>query len=895
MEGARPVDHAFAASSRAPRWRMYAWVAGIAVTLAVAASLTHIHVLLQHSSEETARTQARAAFDKDVLYRRWNASHGGVYVPVGAAATPNPYLEAEHRDISLPDGRQLTLVNPAYMTRQVHDLGAAASGVHGHITSLDPIRPENAADPWETQALQAFEAGEAEIAALTLMDGQETLRLMRPLVTESACLACHAVQGYELGDVRGGISVAIPMAPLRAIEARSRRILLIWHAVLWMLGVGGVLLWRRSMSRKVAEQRDWETAVGEHAERFEQMFEIHHAPMLLISPEDGQIVDANLAAVEFYGYSRDELGRMAVHDLNQLSREEVDEEVRRAVAREKNRFIFPHKLASGEIRSVEVHSTAILVQGRQLLFSIVHDVTDRVLAEEKLRQREEHLRSIYDGADSVAFVTTDLEGTNALIVDFSPGAEKMFGYAADEVLGVQASMLRPEEAVRDLEEAHDDLRRGAPARGGETTLVRKSGETFPALHTIHPLTNADGEQVRALEVAIDIGRRKRIEEEKALLQRQLNQSQKMEAVGQLAGGMAHDFNNMLTAILTNAQVALMDVGPGEAGHAEMSDVVGAAERSRELTGKLLTFARNERLDVRSVRISKVVREIEDLLGRTLHKRIRIRVVVEQDCLVNVDTILMQQAILNVCMNADDAMPGGGELTLECREAVPAESSTPGEGEDLYGPHCVLEISDTGSGMDDETVGKAVDPFFTTKGHGSGLGLSVSHGIIRSHGGYMHISSVEDVGTCVEIHLPISDRDEDSRPVGVEPDVPGGDETILVVDDEPSLLRSARRVLEKKGYTTLLADRGSRAIETFRERHDRIDLVLLDMVMPEMDGGEVYRELRKIAPGVKVVLSSGFSSGGRASELMNDGVRAFVQKPYTVNALCAAVRRVLDQD
>jgi two-component system, cell cycle sensor histidine kinase and response regulator CckA len=893
MEGVPSHDQMV--GRRALRWRRFSWYAALAVTVFVLGSLWHNLVLVRETSEETARTQARAAFDKDLLYRRWNAMSGGVYVPVSDTTQPNPYLDVDHRDIETPDGRRLTMVNPAYMTRQVHELGLEVGGVRGHITSLEPTQPLNAADPWETAALQAFEAGEEEYSALSEEDGEERMRLMRPLYTEKACLSCHTDQGYELGDVRGGISVGVPMAPLRTMEARSRRMLFISHGILWLLGLGGVLAWTRSTGRSVAEQRDWETAVSEHAERFEQMFESHHAPMLLIAPEDHHIVDANVAAVEFYGYTRTELGQMDIHALNQLPREKVAEEIRKAVTREKNHFVFPHKLASGEIRTVEVHSTAILVQGRRLLFSIVHDITDRMLAEENLRQREEHLRSIYDGADSVAFITTDLEGTNALIVDFSPGAEKMFGYTAEEVLGVHASILRPEETIPELERAHEDLRAGSKARGGETTLVRKSGETFPALHTIHPLTSAEGELVGALEVAIDIGRRKRIEEEKVLLERQLIQSQKMEAVGQLAGGMAHDFNNMLTAILTNAQLALMDVGPGETGHAEMMDVVGAAERSRDLTGKLLTFARNERLDVRNVRISKVVREMEDLLGRTLHKKTQIRIVVAKDCVVSADTILLQQAILNVCMNADDAMPAGGDLTLECREAEPVESSCPGEGVDLYGPHCVLEISDSGAGMNDETVGKVVDPFFTTKGHGSGLGLSVSHGIVRSHGGYMHISSVEDVGTCVEIHLPISDHVEDNLPVGVEPIVPGGDETILVVDDEPSLLRSARRVLEKKGYTTLLADRGSRAVETFRERHGHIQLVLLDMVMPEMDGGEVYRELRKIDPDVKVILSSGFSSGGRAGELMREGIRAFVQKPYTVNALCAAVRRVLDQD
>ena len=878
-----------------PVWRTTPWLAAILVSAVAGASLWFNLEQVATTTLETARTQGRAAFDKDVLYRRWNASIGGVYAPVGPDTPPNPYLDVERRDIHLPHGEMLTLVNPAYMTRQVHEIGLMEWGLVGHITSLQPIRPLNAADDWETEALRAFEVGETEWSVLAPIEDEEYMRLMRPLYTEQACLNCHAAQGYEEGDVRGGISVGVPMAPLRALEAETRRVLLFWHGVLWLLGLGGIGLWNRSVNGKIAEMASWEGAIREHAERFEQMFASHHAPMVLVSPKARVLVDANVAAVNFFGFPIDQLRGMAITELTQLREEEIVAILSRAMDRTQNRFVAPPRIASGEDRMVEIYASPILVRGEQLVFAIVHDVTDRIQAEEKLRQREQHLRSIYNGADSVAFITTDLAGTDARIVDFSPGAEKMFGFTAEEVRGVQASMLRPQETLVDLEAAHAALRDGAEARGGETTLVRKSGETFPAIYTIHPLTSAAGELVGALEVAVDIGDRKRAEEDKVLLERQLIQSQKMEAVGQLAGGMTHDFNNMLTSILANAQMALMDVGPGRAGHAELMDVVGAAERSRDLTGKLLTFARTERLDVRTQRIGKVVEDLEGLLGRTLSKKTRIRIDLQDDCLVNADTTLLQQAILNICMNADDAMPGGGELTIVCRGSNASESASLGDGECLADRHCVVEISDMGVGMSDETALKVVDPFFTTKGQGSGLGLSVSHGIVRSHGGYLHISSVVDTGTCVAIHLPLSDGVEEGPVVGVAPVIPGGDETILVVDDEPSLLRSARRVLEKRGYSTILTDRGARAVEIYRERGDTIDLVLLDMVMPEMDGGEVYRALREIDSDVKVVLSSGYSSGGRAGELMREGIHAFVQKPYTVDTLCAAVRRVLDLD
>jgi len=237
----------------------------------MAASLVWNVIQVKQNTLEAARIQARAAFEKDVIYRRWNAGHGGVYVPVSEETQPNPYLiNIPERDITMPSGRQLTLMNPAFMTRQVHELAEEEYGVRGHITSLNPIRPENASDPWETEALRAFEDGETEISSVEEMDGEGYMRLMRPLITEKGCLKCHAAQGYQAGDIRGGIRVSVPMEPLLTISRMHVLTLALGHVLLWLVGLGGIVLGTRRLMRSEWERKWAEEELKKYAEQLKQ-------------------------------------------------------------------------------------------------------------------------------------------------------------------------------------------------------------------------------------------------------------------------------------------------------------------------------------------------------------------------------------------------------------------------------------------------------------------------------------------------------------------------------------------------------------------------------------------------------------------------------------------------
>ncbi len=297
--------------------RLIPYVLGVSVlwSLLIAISLIWNMKIEKTGTFDAARIEARTAFEKDVIYRRWNAEHGGVYVPVTEKTQPNPYLDVTERDIITPLGKKLTKINPAYMTRQVHEIAMQAYGVKGHITSLNPIRPANAPDFWETQALKGFQAGEEEVSSVEKMEGKYYMRLMSPLLTESGCLKCHAVQGYKLGDIRGGISVATPMAPLLAI-GRSRIITFsIVLGLLWLIGLAGIGFSAHRLSQQIHKRIGTEEALRESEEKYRGIFDESIATVYLFDDKK-KFIDSNEAGLDLLGYSIEELLSMSIPEVD---------------------------------------------------------------------------------------------------------------------------------------------------------------------------------------------------------------------------------------------------------------------------------------------------------------------------------------------------------------------------------------------------------------------------------------------------------------------------------------------------------------------------------------------------------------------------------------------------
>lgn len=388
-----------------------------------------------------------------------------------------------------------------------------------------------------------------------------------------------------------------------------------------------------------------------------------------------------------------------------------------------------------------------------------------------------------------------------------------------------------------------------------------------------------------------------MEEEKDRIYAQLLQSQKMEAIGTLTGGIAHDYNNMLAVIMGNTQLLLMGMRPDSPGYAELKEIELASERARDLTMKLLTFARKEKIHLSAVPINSIIPAIVNMFERASVGKTSIETFPGEGMRgVNIDVNQIQQALLNILNNSRDAMRSEGVITIRTYETTLPEGLSPPGPDITPGGYCAVEIADQGTGIPKDCISKVFEPFFTTKevGKGTGLGLSTAFGIVANHSGYMDLHSEEGKGTVITIYLPVFTGGA-APAAGLAPKetvINGGLETILVVDDEESVLAVSSKMLKSAGYRVLAAADGKSAVETYREHRDEIALVLMDMLMPGMDGREAFRQIRAINPEAKAVLASGFSMEGPQGVITSGEFQGFVQKPFTIADLSKAVRLAL---
>jgi len=489
------------------RWAM---VLAVSWTMLVAASLVWTLHVQRWATNEMARAQARAGFDRDVLFRRWNARHGGLYAAVTEATPPNPYLDVPERDITTPSGTRLTLINPAYMTRQVHEMGAETNGIQGHITSLNPIRPDNAPDPWERTALESFQQGEAECSSIELFRGTPHLRLMRPLRTEKSCLKCHGHQGYKEGDVRGGISISVPMAPLRAIERPAMASAVGWHTATWLLVLLGIGISSRIAARRARQFAAKESQARESEQRFLDVLHASDDAILLIDGET--FVDCNDATVRMLGYgSRDEFLMKHPSELSPPTQpdgrdsfEKAQEMMQIAVEKGSHRFEWIHRRADGQDFPVEVTLTAITYHGKGILHCHWRDVTEQKRAEQEREQSRKTMQQILESMP----VGVVIIGRDKIVRQVNSAAIAMMGYDnADEIVGHECHrMLCPAQRcscpILDLDLKVDNT---------ERVLIGKDGKHIPVLKTVIPVT-LNGEDV-LLETFVDITERKAAEAE----------------------------------------------------------------------------------------------------------------------------------------------------------------------------------------------------------------------------------------------------------------------------------------------------------------------------------------------------------------------------------------------
>jgi PAS domain S-box-containing protein len=410
------------------------------------------------------------------------------------------------------------------------------------------------------------------------------------------------------------------------------------------------------------------------------------------------------------------------------------------------------------------------------------------------------------------------------------------------------------------------------------------GGTF--ICSTSPILDVQGKLTGYTHTLKDITESKRLEA-------QFQQAQKMEAVGTLAGGIAHDFNNLLMGAQGNISLMLLDIDSSHPHYERLKNMEKLVQSGAKLTSLLLGYASKGKYEVKPLDLNQLVEETCDTFGRT-RKEITIhRELAEGLFAIEADRVQIEQVLLNLFVNAADAMPGGGDLILKTVNMTHNDMKG-GPYDPKPGNYVLLTVTDTGMGMDKETMERIFDPFFTTKemGRGTGLGLASVYGITKGHGGYIEVDSDKAQGTTFSIYLPASGKKVEKAVKTPERYVRGTG-TVLLVDDEDIILEVGKELLEGVGYRVLLARDGKEAVEVYRKRQDEIDIVLLDMVMPNMGGGEAYDRMKEINPDIKVLLSSGFSIDGEASDILERGCDGFIQKPFRMNQLSGKIRDILE--
>jgi PAS domain S-box-containing protein len=501
--------------------------------------------------------------------------------------------------------------------------------------------------------------------------------------------------------------------------------------------------------------------------------------------------------------------------------------------------------------------------------------------EEALRASEEKYRTLVENATEAIFIIQDekIKFSNCQTISLS-------GYSAEELTKISfTGLIHPD----DREAVLDWYRR------------RVQGEKIPAIQTYRILTKS-GEELwvqfnsvpiiwegrpATLNFARDMTREKKLEA-------QFQIAQKMEAIGSLAGGIAHDFNNLLMGIQGHVSLLLFDLDPGHPYYESLKKIEGQVKNGANLSSQLLAFARRGKYEVKPSDVNKIIQQTSSMFERTrreihIHRKFQ-----EGIWTIEVDRGQIEQVLMNLYVNAWQAMPEGGNLYLESRNVtldrdhIKSFSAEPGN-------YVRIAVRDTGTGMDQKTRQRIFDPFFTTKemGRGTGLGLASVYGIIKNHGGFIDVYSEIGEGTTFNIYLPVLDQKipEEKR---LSSEILSGKEIVLLVDDEEIIAEIMEKALTLAGYRVLLARGGEEAIEVYKKNQNDIDLVVLDMIMPGMNGGKVFNRLREINPGVKVILSSGYSIDGEASQIMARGCNGFIQKPFGIKELSQKIREVLDK-
>lgn len=682
--------------------------------------------------------------------------------------------------------------------------------------------------------------------------------------------------------------LGVPKTPINYWEVLLETVLI------YLLGGVSVFLLIRSINTR----RRNEEALRQSEERYSLIAE-NVADVIWTMDMDLRFTYVSPASYKLIGYTSEELMAMTLDRilppafLNLVYSAFEKEKARKASGQaDSNRihtFEVEHICKDGSVIWVEMKMSGIRDRnGRWTgVLGVTRDITDRRHAEDALRESETRFRELFENMRSgVAVYEAVDDGEDFIFKDFNKGGEEIEGLSKEAVAGRRVTEVFPGVKESGIFDKFKKVwRTGTPEC---FTDVMYKDERISGWRDNNIYKLSSGEVVAIFE---DITEKKRLEA-------QFLQAQKMEAVGTLAGGIAHDFNNMIQAMLGYTQILMMGKKPDDSDYSKLKAIEKVACRAGDLTKQILLFSRKGEINLRPVELNLEVRSVCKLLERSIPKMISIELhLAERLKIINADPAQLEQIMMNLGVNARDAMPDGGNLIFETENVILDEEYCKTHLEATTGEYVMLSVSDTGNGMEKEIAEHIFEPFYTTKetGKGTGLGLSTVYGIVKRHGGNVNCYSESGHGATFKIYFPVIEQERAvAEEKEVQVPVSGGNETILLVDDEESIRELGEDILVRFGYTVVTASDGESALEIYRRKEQKIDLVVLDLIMPGMGGRRCLEEILKIDSEATVIIASGYSANGKVKEALESGAVEFIGKPYNIKDMLRKVRNVLDK-
>ncbi len=645
-----------------------------------------------------------------------------------------------------------------------------------------------------------------------------------------------------------------------------------------------------------------EGARGPASERiYNSIFRLAPSILTVSRFSDGIYVDVNDAFCRCLGLERKDITGKSAYDpglsISPATREQIENTLLQDGAYRNMELSF--RGING--RSVHCLQSAELVDidGEKYIIAATWDISERKEIEERLKKNEDGYRSLYENAkrseqvyrsllnsSADAIVIYDLEGRARYV---SPAFTRIFGWSLEEIQGKKIPFLPESEREASMKIIRRLIEEGTSCHGFETRRYAKNGELLDISISASRYDDHEGNPEGILVILRNISERKRLEAK-------LMHSERMEAIGVLAGGIAHDFNNLMMGMLGYTSLMLHQMDSSHDHYEKLKNIEKLIQSGSGLTSQLLGYARKGKYKVASINLNSVIKQSVQTFART-RKEIIISLDLEKDLYpVEADRGQFEQVFFNLFVNAADASPGGGRMEIATQNVTSRDIPERCFRESLPNPgnYVLIRVKDYGAGMDRETLERIFDPFFTTKelGRGTGLGLASVYGIISSHGGYIDVESRVGKGAEFKLYLPATERKPETAP-SMDSNPSPGEGVVLIVDDEEIVLDVGKRLLNMLGYDVIEATDGKTAIAIYKDRHKRIDLVILDVIMPGIGGGEVFDAIKSINPDAKILLSSGYNMDGRVAEIMKRGSSGFIQKPFSLKDLGLNIKKVLE--